>query len=180
MRSIFVVAIVLLFAVPVFAETYKWVDDRGTVNFADDLGSVPKKYRKKVKVLGGDEGNAPQVTEIEEPTKGKAKGEEKKGEPKESAAAGKENKKKAIYGGKDEAAWKSDFGKLKADIKAAENQLTDTNARLNDPSKMSRSEYLTLQYTVKDIEYRLTELRKKLDALNDAAAKAGVPPEWHE
>ena len=76
MRSIFAVAIILLFAVPVFAETYKWVDDRGTVNFADDLGSVPKKYRKKVKVLGGDEGNAPQVTEIEEPTKGKAKGEE--------------------------------------------------------------------------------------------------------
>lgn len=179
MRSIFV-AIILLFAVPALAETYKWVDDKGTVNFADDLGSVPKKYRKKVKVLGGDEGNAPQVTEIDEPTKGKVKGEDKKDNPKESVAAGKEGKKKVVYGGKDEAAWKADFGKLKADIKASEEQLNDTRTRMNDSSKMSRSEYLSLQYTVKDIEHRLTELRKKLDALNESAAKAGVPPELHE
>ena len=161
----------LLFSVPVFAETYKWIDDRGTVNFSENLGSVPKKYRKRVKIIGGDEANVPQVTEVEEPGKGKDKGDGKE----DAKDAGKEWKKKAIYGGKDEAAWKYEFKKLKADITASEEQLADTNTRLSDSSKMSRSEYLTLQHTGKNIEYRLSELRKKLDSLNAAAAKAGVP-----
>ncbi len=47
MKIFLVVITMALFAVPALAETYTWKDDQGTVNFADDLGKVPKKYRKK-------------------------------------------------------------------------------------------------------------------------------------
>jgi hypothetical protein len=31
------------------ADTYKWTDDKGVVNFADDPGLIPPKYRAKAK-----------------------------------------------------------------------------------------------------------------------------------
>ncbi|HSB05795.1 MAG TPA: DUF4124 domain-containing protein [Thermodesulfobacteriota bacterium] len=32
-----------------WAETYRWVDEKGTVNFTQDYGSIPGKYRDQVK-----------------------------------------------------------------------------------------------------------------------------------
>jgi hypothetical protein len=29
-------------------EVYRWVDEKGTVHFTDDLGQVPEKYREKI------------------------------------------------------------------------------------------------------------------------------------
>lgn len=31
------------------ADTYSWTDEQGTVNFSEDLGSVPKQFRKKAR-----------------------------------------------------------------------------------------------------------------------------------
>jgi hypothetical protein len=182
MRTLCVVFL-LLFTVPAFAETYKWVDDKGTVNFTENLGSVPKKYRKNVKIIDGNEAAVPQVTDIDESSKGKAKAkadvnnETKDGD---GATAGKERNKKTVYAGKDETVWKAEFRKLNADIRASEEQLDEINARLSDPSKLSRSEFVSLQNTVKNIDYRLKELRKKLDTLDEAATKAGVPAELRD
>ena len=49
------VLLLLLYPLSASAETYQWVDERGTTNFAEDLGKVPKKYRKKAKRLGEGE-----------------------------------------------------------------------------------------------------------------------------
>ena len=46
----------ILFALPAIAETYTWEDDLGTVNFTEDLGNVPKKYRKKGSLSKGPGG----------------------------------------------------------------------------------------------------------------------------
>ncbi len=47
------VAVVPFFIVFIFstgwAETYRWVDEKGTVNFTQDYGSIPEKYRDQVK-----------------------------------------------------------------------------------------------------------------------------------
>jgi Domain of unknown function (DUF4124) len=172
------VAFLLLFSIPVFAETYKWVDDKGTVNFSENLGSVPKKYRKHVKIIDGGEADVPQVTEIDDPSKVKSK--VKVDVKDESTTAGKEGSKKTVYAGKDGAVWKAEFRKLNADIRASEDQLDDINARLNDPGKLSRTEFVSLQNTVKNIDYRLKGFRGKLDTLNDAATKAGVPAELRD
>ncbi|MBM4308480.1 MAG: DUF4124 domain-containing protein [Deltaproteobacteria bacterium] len=37
--------ILILFATPCYGEMYKWVDEKGTLHFADDISKVPEKYR---------------------------------------------------------------------------------------------------------------------------------------
>ena len=51
MKKIFILLILLIFAVPIHAATiYKWVDKDGVVNFTDDLSKVPPSYQDRVKV----------------------------------------------------------------------------------------------------------------------------------
>jgi hypothetical protein len=157
------VVLLLLYPLSASAQTYQWTDERGTVNFTEDLGKVPKKYRKKVKVLGLDESGVPQVIESTEPGKGRTK---ELGTPKDN---------KALYGGKDEAAWRNEFATAKRELKVTEQELADLRGRMGDTSKMSRSEYLALQNTINHNEFRVQELRKRLDLLREKADKAGVP-----
>lgn len=42
--------ILLLLAVPCYGEMYKWVDEKGTLHFADDLSKVPEKYRPEAEM----------------------------------------------------------------------------------------------------------------------------------
>jgi hypothetical protein len=91
-----------------------------------------------------------------------------------------EKKKKADYGGKKGKEWREDFGRTRADLKAAEKQLQELRSRMTDTSKMSRGEYLSLQNTLKQVEFRVLELQKKLDSLNAIADKSEVPPELRE
>ncbi|WP_298268277.1 DUF4124 domain-containing protein [Geobacter sp.] len=168
-------ALLLLLAVPAFADIYKWVDERGTVNFAEDLGKVPRKYRKKVTVIREGTPTSPEVTEtvIDQGGKERATG----GADGEKPQAVKPEKKKAVYGGKDEDAWKTEFAKLRSQIKANEGEVAERKAKIANPVNMSRGEYLGLQLDVKRLEEKLTDLRGKLDALTESARKAGVPPE---
>jgi aspartyl protease family protein len=47
-KLFFFLIILIALALPVRAEMYKWVDEKGTVHFTDDLSSIPEKYRKGV------------------------------------------------------------------------------------------------------------------------------------
>ena len=40
------IALLAIFILPSYAEMYKWVDDKGTVHFTDDLSAIPEKYRE--------------------------------------------------------------------------------------------------------------------------------------
>jgi len=46
MRHAFLLIILLVIVgSPAYAEVYKWVDEKGTVHFTDDLSKIPEKYR---------------------------------------------------------------------------------------------------------------------------------------
>jgi hypothetical protein len=176
MKNCIIITILLVFAAPAIAVTYTWMDDRGTVNFAEDLGSIPKKYRKKAKAVGVEEEAAPAVPrERKEEVTPVPKVKATESAEEQPVAEKKEFKK--IYGDKTAAAWKSEFGQLNADTKAAEDQLVELRAKLSDTSKMSRSDYLSFQKTIRNVEERILGLRKKRDALNEDANKAEVPAE---
>ncbi len=171
MIKIFVVLTALFLAVPAVAATYKWVDEKGTISYADELGKVPKKYRDKAKII--DEQASP--VEIVE-SEGKPSGKEKAGSKEEGLQPLKgEKAAKPAFGGKDEETWRKEFAQLKGDIRTYEENLAATKARLTDTGTMSRNEYVSLQHTVKDLESRLNGLRQKLNALTEAADKANVP-----
>ena len=159
--------LLLIYPLSALAQTYEWTDERGTVNFTEDLGKVPKKYRKKVKLLEGEDGGAPQSTVIQEPAKGKAKGVE----------AGKEKK---LFGGKDENGWRKEFLEASGDLQQTASSLAELRGRLSDTSKMSRPEYLSIQNGIKSYENRLQQQQKKLDLLRDSADRLGVPMEFRQ
>ena len=161
------VVMLLLYPLPALAQTYQWTDDRGTVNFTEDLGKVPKKYRKKVKMLEATESPAPQSTVISEPVKGKSTGEEAP-------------KGKKLYGGKNESVWHNEFLTATGDLRQTESELAELQGRLIDTSKMSRSEYLMIQNTIKGAEGRLQQRQRKLDLLRESADRQGVPMEFRQ
>ena len=160
------VLLLLLYPLSAIAETYQWTDERGTVNFAEDLGKVPKKFRKKAKRLGAD---AEPVQIINESSADPAKA--KKDEPE----AGKK-----LYGGKDEAAWRREFSQAEFNLKNAETDLATLKGRLRDTSTMSRSEYLSIQNSIRYAEDRVQTQRKRLEQLQESADRLGVPAEYRK
>lgn len=183
MKTFVLLITLALFAVPAIAETYVWEDDQGTVNFTEDLGKVPIKYRKKVRIVGEEDPPPAEVKEGKEKPVVPQKAENGRGEaaPDDKGGAPPARpEKKAVYGGKDADAWKSEFAAIRADVKAAEKQLVEYRNRMKDVSGMSRSEYLSIQNTVRSIEHSVLERRKKLDDLKGEAASAGVPAELME
>ena len=48
MRKLLFILFIFIFASSASAAVYKWVDERGVVNFADDYSKVPPEYRNKV------------------------------------------------------------------------------------------------------------------------------------
>ena len=70
MKKLAVVLFLMAFCVPAMAETYTWTDDSGTMNFTEDFGKIPKKYRKKARKVG-DESAPPAPVETRETPKQK-------------------------------------------------------------------------------------------------------------
>jgi hypothetical protein len=166
-----------MFAGTVGAETYSWVDSSGTVHFTEDISQVPKKYLKKVRVRGDVSPVVPGVVEnsTESPAGVDAVSPAPAGAiaPVESGV-----KKEVLYGNRSGKSWKADFDTLRAEIGATDDQITELNSRLVDTSKMSRTDYLSIQSTIRNFQFRRVELEKKLSSLNDQASRAGVPGEF--
>jgi len=174
-----IVFILLLLALPAVcsAEIYKWIDEKGEYNFADDLGKVPKKYRDKV--LRSDKPEpAVEVLEKIEPENAPQKTGEPRGEPAVTGENKAAPKAKPLYGGKDGESWKRDFARQKYELKSLEEQHDGIRERMANPDKMSRGEYLSLQNTVRDLEVRIEISRKKLQSLSAAADRAEVPEDF--
>jgi clan AA aspartic protease (TIGR02281 family) len=45
-KTFLILTILMALALPASAEMYKWVDEKGTVHFTDDISSIPEKYRE--------------------------------------------------------------------------------------------------------------------------------------
>jgi len=48
--------VILLLALPLVANaaTYSWIDKSGTIHFTDNPGSVPRNFRKKIRLIDND------------------------------------------------------------------------------------------------------------------------------
>jgi clan AA aspartic protease (TIGR02281 family) len=70
MRGIIPLVILLVVLAPAsYGEMYKWMDEKGTVHFTDDLSNIPEKYRENAETRKPTkETSAPQPREISEPS----------------------------------------------------------------------------------------------------------------
>lgn len=162
------VMMLLLYPLTAAAETYEWTDESGIVNFTEDLGKVPKKYRKKARRVGEESDVTPGTDLAPAP----APAEHGKGEGAQ--------KGKTLYGGKDENTWRRDFLNAKFDLQQSQADLEELQGRLRDTSKMSRSEYLTIQNTIKHAEKRLQQRQKRMEQLKELADRAEVPADFRQ
>ncbi|SNB46094.1 DUF4124 domain-containing protein [Geobacter sp. DSM 9736] len=166
-----VVAAALLWAGSACAETYRWVDDHGTINFTEDPGRIPAKYRKRAKTFGVGYVSPPASPVLASSDAGAPLPQS---ESHEQVPALRQEEKK-VFGDREGAAWRNEFVSIRTDLKAAESLLTDTRKQLADSGRMSRREYLTLQHSIRNIEKQVLGLRGKLDLLDAAATKVRVP-----
>jgi len=61
MRKLFIILILLTFSITAYAHTfYKWMDEKGIVNYSDDYNSIPPAYRNRVEIEWvHEEGSSP-------------------------------------------------------------------------------------------------------------------------
>lgn len=161
----------LAVAAPASAVVYRWINDKGVVNYAEDYGKVPEKYRKRVKIVGEEEEPPSPAREQAE-----GKGVVKPVSPvsvKESLPAA--TKKKQVYGGRDADTWREDFARAKGDLKSVRDQLEGINSRMTNIDQMSRTEYKSLESTRKLFQEREATALKRLESLTTEANRASVP-----
>lgn len=177
-KAIMLLVVFVLTAGISAAEMYKWVDDKGTINFTEDYSKIPKKYRKKVKIKrdSGDVASEAVTASGDELKKERA-GNGSDATTESSATVKKDEKKKNVYGGRNEDEWKADFRKLNENINSAQAQIDERRARLNNPDNLSRGRYRGIEMEIKDLEEKKAQLQGKLSELDESAAKAGVPYE---
>jgi predicted RNase H-like nuclease (RuvC/YqgF family) len=147
------------------AELYRWVDDKGTINFTEDFQSIPKQFRTSAQSTDDVISTEPAPSE---PAGEKAVEQFDDGSRKGSAVVPR-------YSDKRGEEWRDELRQARAEVKAYQDHLEMKRRMLADTSRMGRREYLGLQNDVKELEVKVDELRGRLDRLERAADRAGVP-----
>ncbi|HEY4744229.1 MAG TPA: DUF4124 domain-containing protein [Desulfuromonadaceae bacterium] len=178
MRVIILFLVLLLWAVPLLAETYSWVDGQGTVNFTDDYSQIPKRYRKKARRLDSGDGQATPPSRT--PDTGAAPAT---ASPQPSTGGGSAAPADAgndTYGGRKAGQWQQEFRTREAEVKRLERQLVDLEALIRNPVGVSGGRVLGLPQEFKDTQRQYNEALKRYNDLNDEANKAGLPAEFRK
>ena len=128
---------------------YKYVDKNGNIHFTDKLDSIPKEYRKQIKVYKEGEKPKPAISKEQGVT------EEKNRRLREAEEKKKEEEKKALQ---EKAAWEE---KIK-ERKEIRDRITDLQEQIK--AKQEEQENLRTTWMVND-RNRLNQLNAEIAAL---------------
>ncbi|GFE60920.1 DUF4124 domain-containing protein [Geobacter sp. AOG2] len=174
-RIISVLALTLLWSLPVKAETYTWTDKSGTVNFSDDYSSIPKQYRRKVRKLG-DMDAAPAAADTAKDGGGQQPVRPSTSVIGNPGTAGADSAN-GLYGGKKAEVWQQEFKAREAEYKRLERELTQLEGLIKNPVGISQERMWGLPQEFRETQKRYNEAIKSYNDLNDAANKVGLPAE---
>ncbi len=152
------------------AETWEWLDSRGTVSFTDDLQNIPKQYRKSARKLGGE--SVPTIP-VGVPEQGTTPSPTPEGSPQPAAPGAKPQS----YGGRTAAQWQEAFSSLNGELRGVDGELKEKQRLLKEPGTLSRSDYLKLEDELRRLNSRLTVLLGRWELLNRDAVAASLPEE---
>jgi chromosome segregation ATPase len=164
----FVVLLLLQIAPPLAqAAFYQWTDAQGVVHLTDDQNKIPARYQKKAKELKLQEDPV---------TQQKAPEPQAQMQPAESP----------VFGGHDEKWWRESFASLRDQITALQGAISERQAQLSElrrartiytrPSDREAMNALEAA-NAKDAS-RIAETQRKIQALDQQAAREAVPLEW--
>lgn len=168
MKSLLGLCVVLLLASPLGAETYSWVDESGTYNFTEDLGKVPKKYRKKVKrIEDAEKDPASQASAAPEKGAGLAA---VPGAPPASSPA----EDKQLYNGKSRNAWLQEMEIQETELRKLEQLLDNLQKQAAKPSGLTAEQFAILKKDYDDARAAYDLKYKVYSGLVESARKAGL------
>jgi len=169
--------VILLLALPLVANaaTYSWIDKSGTIHFTDNPGSVPRNFRKKIRLIDNDPPLPPAT-------------EQKKEESGETpvAAPGQPNpitpptvSKTTRFGEHTAEEWQTLFRTLRDQITTIEQQLEQIKREVEDgKSMLTRQQIDQLNARTKKLYGEHEALRLRFNHLLEEANAAGLPPEF--
>ncbi len=175
MGRIVILLILLIFVSPIYAHTfYKWVDDKGIVNFTDDYNSIPLSYRNRVEIEWvHEEGSSPLIQKMT-PQK-------------------KEERKMDIYG-QNEDYWRGKVRPWKNFLKTAGANYERAHDRFIEKamefSQKRFGSWSRTQYKFNIIELdklkeemikhadQITEAKEALEQISKEAQEAKANPDW--
>jgi replicative superfamily II helicase len=172
MKLLIVFTGVMLWAAPLLAETYSWVDEKGTYNFTEDYSRVPQKYRKNVEKRDSIEAPPIPAASSTASSAGSA--------AKSAAGTGKENVQavapEKLFGGKTQAAWLQELTTAQNELKRLDARVKELGMQVKNAGayNVTRS-YVDLErhYNATVEEYNKANIR--FGSLMDSARKAGLP-----
>jgi len=178
-------AVLMLLPLSAGAATYSWTDASGTVNFSDDLGSVPPKYRKKVLQQAAGEDVAPAAKPSSATTETKTKAVSvpvpvPAANPGPSSIPSESTVTAATrFGERTAGEWQTEFRGLRGQIKAIEQQQEALKKEGGDGKTMlTSSKIAELNARNKQLNQEYETVRLRINALVDQANKLGLPPEF--
>lgn len=165
------IAVCAFFAELRAQETYRWVDEKGTVNFTDNPQSIPEKYRgetEATKSLPSREPPAPRL---------KRQSEESRPAP----------QRQQIYGGQSVEWWRKQFrfnlGLKNKHEESLKRRQEEYRRRFGPPRVFEADldrDAKKLATQIKTIERDLRRIEAKLNDLEIRASRAGVPRQFRE
>ncbi|NWG03219.1 MAG: DUF4124 domain-containing protein [Syntrophaceae bacterium] len=186
-KRLIIIAALLLFASAAFGqEIYRWVDEKGTLHFTDDLEQIPEKYREKVqKEKSPQEPTpAPPVSLPTPPPKGGKPGKESKPAPppqeKDIFGRGEEwwGAKAREWNEKFKTAQKN-YEKTNQEWKSKEKELEISTFKPDSFKRKLKAEIKVLEEKVKDWEKQMQESKNMLEhVLPKQAREDGANPDW--
>ena len=175
MKKLLIFLIFLLFISPAYAHTfYKWVDEKGAVNYTDDYNNIPPAYRNRVEIEWvHEEGPTPPVQKM--------------------IPQNREEAKTDIYG-LGEAYWKGKVRPWKEFLKTAEANYQKAHQRFMQKamefSQKRFGSWSRTQYKMNVIELdklkeemlkygdQVAEGQEALEKISKEAREANANPDW--
>jgi peptidoglycan hydrolase CwlO-like protein len=187
--SLIIVAGLLCFSALAFGqEVYKWVDEKGTVHFSDDLGQVPEKYRDQIQIEKPPK-EPPPVQPISpappmEPPKPIGPGKEGRGIPgpgqRDALGRGEEWwRAKATEWDQKLKTSQKNYETSYNELKAKEQELQASISKPDSFKRKLKAEIKTLEEKVKDWEKQIEEAKNMIEnVLPKEARDYRANPDW--
>ena len=174
MRKLFIILILLTFSITAYAHTfYKWMDEKGIVNYSDDYNSIPPAYRNRVEIEWVHEEGSPPIQKMT-PQK-------------------REEARTDIYG-QNEAYWRGKVRPWKEFLKAAETNYERAHEKfMGKAMEFSQGRFGSwsrTQYKMNIIELdklkeemikyadQIGEAKEALEKISKEAREAKANPDW--
>lgn len=145
------------------ADTYSWTDEQGTVNFSEDLGSVPKQFRKKARKIQDTEPQ-PEEQPASEPEAGKAP----KAAPTTATSNGQYPDEK--FAGKTYGQWEKDLRDREAAMAAVRQEIDEIDRELQAGTSKTNE----LREKRASLLAQFRQMKTEYDQTIESARQAGL------